>query len=52
MTMAQIRLFLREGEKLKRHARAAFVADVYTAAKGVMGEGDEVQKAIKRLTEG
>lgn len=49
MTMAQLRLFLREGERLKRHARAAFIADVYTAASGVMGEGDHVQKAIERL---
>lgn len=51
MTLAQMRLFVREGEKLKRQARAAFIADVYTAAGGIMGGGEQVQAAIDRLTE-
>lgn len=47
-----MQLWLREGEKIKRQARAAFIADVYTAASGVMGDGDHVQKAVDRLTDG
>lgn len=49
MTLGQMRLFLREGEKLKRAARAAFIADVHTAVSGVMSEGDGVQQAIDQL---
>jgi hypothetical protein len=53
MTLGQMRLFLREGERLKRAARAAFIGDVYCAVAGMMGEGggDHVQAAIDRLLE-
>lgn len=49
MTIAQMRLFLSEGERIKRQERAAFISDVYTAAAGVMGGGEAVQQAIERL---
>lgn len=51
MTLGQMRLFLREGEKVKRHERAAFVADVHCAAQGVMSDSDGAQKRIDDLTE-
>lgn len=51
MTLGQMRLFLKEGERLKRQERAAFISDVHCAASGVMGDADGVQKRIDQLTE-
>jgi hypothetical protein len=52
MTLAQMRLFVTEGERLERERRAAFIADVHCAASGVMGEGDHVQRRIDELLGG
>lgn len=52
MTIGQMRLFLREGERLKRQERAAFIADMHCAASGVMGEADGVQRRIDELLAG
>jgi hypothetical protein len=53
MTLAQIRLWLREGreleERIERRRRAAFICDVNAAMPGPMGESDRAQEAIERL---
>jgi hypothetical protein len=49
MTLAQMRLFIREGESAKRQERAAFIADMHCAASGIMGDADHVQKRIDDL---
>ena len=51
MTLAQMRLFLAEGDRIERQRRAAFIADVWTATANVMAErgGDAVQERIDSL---
>jgi hypothetical protein len=50
MTISQMRLFLREGERIKRQARAAFIADMHCAASGIMGDAEHVQRRIDDLS--
>jgi hypothetical protein len=49
MTIGQMRLWLRVGDRRERHRRAAFIGDVATAVGGMMSEGDELQRVIDRL---
>ncbi len=51
MTIGQMRLFLKEGERIKRQQRATFVADVYLAAGAVMGGKDGADAVRSRLDE-
>ncbi|MDE2455666.1 MAG: hypothetical protein KGL43_18925 [Burkholderiales bacterium] len=44
-----MRLFLREGERAKRHERGAFVADVHAAIAGAFSDGDKLQERIDDL---
>lgn len=52
MTVGQMRLHMREGDRVERQRRAAFVADVFAAAAGVMGDGKSTQDAIDKLLGG
>lgn len=49
MTLAQMKLFIREGERIYNRRRAANIADLHCAASGIMGDADHVQRRIDDL---
>lgn len=49
MTISQMRLFLKEGERIERRRRAAFIADMQCAGSGIMGDPGPVQDRIDDL---